>query len=150
MDQIGRIKRLGMGLGDHEGDRLTDMSYTVARQRPTRRLGHRLSRAAADDPQRPHRTDAVHSHVSANENGNDAGCRSRRRDIRFPNAGMGIWRTNKCAMEFARQDDISHEAAGAAQQPIVLNASNRRANALKGSRDRCVYCNSSRSRSSRS
>ena len=43
LQQIGRVLRLRARFRDHRGDRLADMPDRAARQRPARRLGHRLA-----------------------------------------------------------------------------------------------------------
>jgi hypothetical protein len=62
---------------------------------------------------------------------------------------MRMWRANDGALQFAGDDNVGDEAPAAAQKPRILNAPDRSADAVVAL-DRGVYCNSSRSRSSRS
>ena len=60
-------------LGNDRGNGFADMPHRAARQRPARRLGHRLAIRALDGPKRRHGTDLVGGHIGAGEHGDDAG-----------------------------------------------------------------------------
>ena len=123
--------------------------------RPARRHGARCSRASAKrggsaigepsrertDPQRPHRRHAVRRHVGAGEHGDDAG----RGDAPPPH------RSGECAhgrAASARERnasapgsvDVGHEAPAAEQKAPILDAAQRRADALwRVGSGRCVH-----------
>ena len=50
VDQLGRILRLVGRLGDHEGDRVADVTDLALRKHRMRRLVHRLAVGAGDEP----------------------------------------------------------------------------------------------------
>jgi hypothetical protein len=49
-DKIGRIERLSVTFGNHQGHRFSHMPDAITRQWPPWRLGHRLAARASDRP----------------------------------------------------------------------------------------------------
>jgi hypothetical protein len=129
-DQLGRILGLRQSLGDDDRDRLAVVAHGLARERVARRLHHRRSIAGADDPERPHRRDAVRGHVDTGEDRGDAGRRARRRSVDLADARMGVRRADDGAVERAGQIDVGDETALAEQETAILDAADRRADAL--------------------
>ena len=150
LDQVRRIDGLLARLRDHDRDRLADVANVLARECPAWRLCHRSAVDPLDRPKRTHRADPVGCHVGAAENGYDTGRAERRRRFDIANGSVRVRGAHDRGMEFAGDDDIGDEAAAAAQQPDILDAPDRYADSFPRGLNRGVYCNSSRSRSSRS
>jgi hypothetical protein len=72
-DALARIQRLLARLGNDRGSRLTHMPHRVARERKASRLGHGMAVVRTNNPQRPHRLDAVGSHVASRQSCHHAG-----------------------------------------------------------------------------
>ena len=92
VDKFGGALRLRMCLRNHRGDRLADVAHGVARQRPARRLRHRLAVGGDDGPERRHRADLVGRHVGAGEHGDDAGQAAADVCVDPADPGMGMRR----------------------------------------------------------
>ena len=145
-DALGAIHGLLAGLAEHGGDRLADMAHHPARKRKAGRFGRGTSIVRSDDPERTHGLDPVRPHVVSGEHGNDArpghgsGC------INPANSRMCMRRAHEHAVQGTGSSDVGHEAPAAEQEGAILDAAQRRPDALM----RGIYCNSSRTRSSRS
>jgi hypothetical protein len=122
------------------------MAHHPARKRKAGRLGHRTSIVRPDDPERTHGLDPVRPHVVSGEHGNDA----RRGDgsgcIDPANSRVRVRRAHEHAVQGTGSGDVGYEAPAAEQKGAILDAAQRRPDALV----RRIYCNSSRTRSSRS
>ncbi len=129
-DALGGIRRLSAGLADHCGNRLSDMAHGAARECKARRLGHRTSVARLNDPERPHGLDAVRRHVASGEHGNDAQRGDGSGCVDPANSRVRMRRAHKHAVQGAVSRDVGHEAPAAEQKPAILDAAERRANAL--------------------
>ena len=115
---------------DHRDHRLAHMAHRAARERIARRLRHLAAVTRADDPERPHRQDAVGRHVGAGEDGDDAGRGGRRRRVDLADARMGVRRADENAVQGAGQLDVGDEAPAAEEKAAVLDAAQWRADAL--------------------
>ena len=148
-DTLGGVSRRIARLGDHRHHRLAHMAYRAARQRVARRLRHRVSVARTDDPERPHRQDAIRRHVGAGEHRDDAGRGGRRRHVDAANARMGVRRAHEHAFERAGR---SMSATNFPRPSRKRRSSTRRSGAPMpwSLPTRRRYCISSRTRSSRS
>ena len=139
LDALGGIGCLRQRLRDHRHDRLADVAHRVARQRKARRLRHRRAVARANRPQRPHRRHAVRRHVGAGEHRHDAGHGPGGRGVDAANARMGVRRAHQHAGERAGQLDVGDEAPAPEQEAAILDAAQRRADALVVA-DGFVHC----------
>ena len=90
LDEVRRVDGLRARLRDHERDRLADVTNALARERPARRLRHRLAVGPLDGPKRAHWADPVGRHFRAAENGDDTGRGQRRRSFDVANGGVRV------------------------------------------------------------
>ena len=134
LDPLGGVGGLQQRVGDHRHDRLAAMAHGAARERKTRRLRHRRAVARAHRPQRPHRRHAVRGHVGAGEHRDHAGQCHRRRGVDPANARMRVRRAHQHAGERAGKLDVGDEAPAPEQETAILDAAQRRADALVVSR----------------
>ena len=88
-DQLGRIARLRIGLGDHHGDRFADEGDELSAQLRLRRDAHGRAVAALQRRQTRHGSRAGLLDVVLRQDGNDAGCCFRGRDVHAPDARHG-------------------------------------------------------------
>ncbi len=132
IDQFGCIERRRRRLGQHHRHRLADMAHPPAGQRPARGLCHLRAVGETQPPQAAHRPDIVRRHVGAREHRRHAGQRPRRRRAAALDPRMGMRRAHEHGVQRARQREIGNEPPLTAQQPVVLLAQQRRADAGEG------------------
>jgi hypothetical protein len=92
----------------------------------------------------------IRSHVGAGQYRDDARRGARLRTVDLANVRMRVRGADDHAVQFIRDDNIGDITAVAAQQPVILDAPRRCADALRSAPGPGVYSNSSRRRSSRS
>jgi hypothetical protein len=123
-DELGGLARLRLGLGDDEGDAVTDATRTIGQQHrphraetlgPTPVLRHEMGRDAAD---------LVRDRIGADEDQQDAGRRPRRRHIDTLYLGVRMRRENRDAMTLPRQVQVADIRAPPRQEALVLDATN--------------------------
>ncbi len=122
LDQLGRVGRLGIGLGHDEGDVIADPAHAVLDQRRKARAIER--RAVA--PLRPGRhrqiAPARRLPIGAGEDGEHARRVLGPRGVDLADARMGVAGAQHIAISHARQHHVVDIAAAAAQEPRILEA----------------------------
>ena len=111
LHEIGSVTRLRQCLGNDGGHRLADVADCPARQRPTRRLRHRLAVGRFDGPKRHHGAEVVGRHIRAGEHGDDTRLTSRWCAIDLADASMRMRRANHHAVQLSGQRDVGDETA---------------------------------------
>ena len=121
-DALGGVLRGKRGLGDHDGNRLTNMHDAIARE--CRAVGHDELLAAAPREWRvaPDIADARRVHVRGSQDRYHAARALGLGDVDPHEAGAGMRRAHKGRIDLAELRRIGDEAAGAAHQIVVLDA----------------------------
>jgi hypothetical protein len=123
-DELGGLARLRLGLGDDEGDAVTDAAHAICQQYrphraeafgPTPVLRHEMRRNAAD---------LVRDRIGAGEHQHNAGRRPRRRHIDALYLGVRMGREHRDAMALPRQVHVADIRAPPRQEAPVLDATN--------------------------
>ena len=128
-DQLRRVLRLGQALGDDQRNGIADIAHAIDHQgRPLRREQRRAVRPLARQ-RRPGHAEPVARIVRARPHREHARCPTRRLGVDQPDLRMRMQRAQHDRMRLAGKIDVVDEAAPAAQQPRILEAADRLADA---------------------
>ena len=130
LEALGRVEGLRKGCGDDGRHRLADVAHRFACEREPRRLGHGRALARTDHPKRPHRCHAVLRHIGAGQHRDDARRCERGRCVDPANGRVRVRGANERAGERAGELDVGHEAPAPGEKALILDAPQRRADAL--------------------
>ena len=133
---LGRVFRLGDGVGDDHRDRLADIARLVGRQREMAGRDQ-LAAAAHGHVGRVHQPGIVRDGpepgsgiIGPGQHRQDTGCSERRAGVDRPDPRMRMGRAHDDRMHKPRQRQIIDKAAAAGQEPPVLLAPHRPPNAV--------------------
>ena len=130
-DQLGRVLRRLLRLGDHHGDRIADMAHLADREHRMRRLRHRRAVLVVDLPAARQAADIVGRHVRAGEHRHHARRLRRRRGVDAVDPRMRPVRAADERMELAGPVDVVGVVAASAEEAHVLLAADGGSNSLE-------------------
>jgi len=130
LDRLGGKARQRLALGDDDGDRFADMTHPGRGHRVPRADIHRVAVLGADGPAGDDVADGISLQFGAGVNGDHAIHRKGRARIDALDLGMGMRAAHERAVGLVFQTDVVCVFAPARDEPLVLLALDRSADAF--------------------
>ena len=127
---LGAVARLLLGLGDDDGDRVTDMANPLLGQRRMGRHLHVRAVLGGDVPAADEVADLVAGEVGAGQHGDDAGGGEGGGGVDRADGGVGMRRAHEMGRGLPAPREIVHVAAAAGEEAEILLAPHAGADAL--------------------